>query len=107
MMKDVHRTQVLQAMPPEKASEKRTKTFLGAGIAIFGALACVGAFVALVAMITNGTTLDKWSAGIVGVFFLSGLAMVGQGSHMMSGELTRAAWKDMAATVRSVWRRAS
>lgn len=104
-MTDRHTTQVLAAMPAEKAAKKKTRTLVGAMLTAFGALAALGAFVPLVLLITNGATLDKWSAGIVALLFLGGFVMVGTGAHIMSGELVGAFWRDLGGIVRSVWRR--
>lgn len=105
MIQDSHRTQVLEAMPERKAAKKRSRTILGAMLAGFGALVTIGSFAALLLLIANGFELTKWSAGLVGVLFLAGMASVAVGAHVASGELVGAAWKDLAGSVRSVWRK--
>lgn len=105
MSDDRHVTQVLEAMPSEKAARKKSRTLVGAMLAAFGTIAALGAFVPLVLLITNGATLDKWSVGIVALLFVGGFVMVGTGAHIMSGELVGAFWKDLGGIVRSVWRR--
>lgn len=104
-MSDRHLTQVMEAMPEKKAARKRSRTILGAMLAGFGGLVTTGAFVVLGLLVSNGPELTQWSAGLIGVLFLGGLIMVAVGSHVASGELVGAAWKDLAGSVRSVWRR--
>jgi hypothetical protein len=105
MIDRTHRAEVQASIPGPKFEEKRSRTVQGVITAIFGALLATGAFGILVLLIVTGAELTKWSVGIVLVFFLAGVAFVAQGSHNASGELTSAAWRDMASTVRYVWRR--
>lgn len=105
MLRDTHRTQVLEAMPQAKAAAKKANTKLGIVLVALGVLAALSAFVLARDLVQSGNAFDKWSLLVMALPLGVGLFLCVLGATVWSGELVRAGLKDMAAAVRSVWRR--
>jgi hypothetical protein len=98
-------TQVLQAIPPAKAAEKKSRTIQGVALGVLGCVMALTSFAVTIRLVWTGATIDKWSVVLATLPLVGGIFMVAYGSHIASGELSRAALKDITAAVRAVIRK--
>lgn len=104
MIQDTHRTEVLAAIPAEKAEEKKGRTWQGVILVLIGALMALGSFVITIRLIDNGVDFTIWVALIALVPFGGGIVLATFGAHRWSSEYVSAAFKDLGATAAGIIR---
>lgn len=97
-------TQVLSAVPEEKAAKKVRDTVLGVALMVFGALSAFVSFALMLRVVWTGGSLDMWSAIFTGAPMVVGVFLGVLGGLVASGELVRAGLKDITALLK-FWKR--
>lgn len=105
MIDDTHRTELLEAMPAEKAKEKKARTWRGLAYSLFGAALAFGGLYAAIRFIDGGGEISKWPVILIGGIVAGGILLVFYGGHIASNELSSSFFKDVSSSIRSVWRR--